>query len=65
MNVELLGPLGNVTRGQLDAQSVRKRDQNGFQFDRPGTWQVRLSDPVSGCVRSLRSSQLNDRPREA
>ena len=53
MNVELRGPLGSVTRGQLDAQSVRKRDQNGSQFDRPGTWQVRLSDPVSGCVREF------------
>ena len=49
MNVERRGPLGNVTRGRLDA---REREL-GFQFDRPGTWQVRLSDPVSGCVREF------------
>ena len=52
MTVEMLSPSGSETRVHVDRQEIRLRG-NEFQFPSPGQWQVRLSDPVSGCMQEF------------
>ena len=41
-----------LTRENIEANALMRdtNDARGFSLDGPGQWQVRLSDPVSGCV---------------
>ena len=48
MNVVTRHESGFESGGQLDRQEISERNL-GFSFDRPGQWQVRISDRISGC----------------
>ena len=41
-----------LTRENIEANALMRdtNDARGLSLDDPGQWQVRLSDPVSGCV---------------
>ena len=52
MNIELRSETGQVENYQLDRQQARNRGAS-IPFDRPGQWQVRISDPMSGCRREF------------
>ena len=60
MNVELRHPSGAVTNDQFSRQQVRLGDLSFVQFTSPGQSHVRLSDPVSGCVREFGVEAVND-----